>query len=87
MKYHILAVRDIVANVYGQPFAAANIGAAIRDFGDQCTVGEGFLAKHPEDFELYKIGVYDDETGTLEQTDIEGKRIHDQLAIGGRYTK
>lgn len=83
MKLKVLVVRDIKANVYGQPFYAATTGAAIRNFGDQCLSGDpnNMLTKHPEDFELYKLGEYDDEHASFE--------LHtpEQIAVGSSYVK
>lgn len=70
MKLHILAVRDTKALVYGQPFCVPNIGAAVRQFGDQVKdpSENNVLHKHPEDFDLYYIGAWLDETGDIDCT-------------------
>jgi hypothetical protein len=57
----IVIVRDIKANVYGQPFFVASLGGAIRSFGDECTKKDGnAFALHPSDYELYHWGEYDE---------------------------
>lgn len=85
MKMHIVAVRDIVANVFGQPMFVGTLGGAIRSFGDQCTNttdASNVLATHPEDFELYQLGEYNDENARFELL-AEPK----QIAIGASYKK
>lgn len=62
MKYKIVAVRDRVADVFSNPFFVASTGAAIRSFGDEVNnkrEGNQYAA-HPEDFDLFYVGEYDD---------------------------
>lgn len=65
MKMQILAMRDVKVGMYMQPFAALNVPSASRDLTDALTTDQKHLPwqKHPEDFELYQTGVFDDETG------------------------
>lgn len=81
MKLFIIATRDVVANVYSQPMFVPHLGGAIRSFGDECKRKEpgNILAAHPEDFELWHLGEYDDNTGTYEETDRK------QIAVGANY--
>lgn len=83
MKHYVIAVRDIVADVYNTPMFVHNIGGAIRGFGDACTQeGKENIQLHPEDFELYELGEYDDGTATF--------TLHakpKQIAVGANYRK
>lgn len=94
MILQVIVLRDIKANAYGQPAFVPNIGSAIRDFGDQIKKPEaGALHAHPEDFELWHIGEYDDQDGTI----IDFKQHHavygndqytnrrKQIAVGSDY--
>lgn len=68
MILKVLAVRDIAADVFGQPFFSTTIGAANRNFGDQINRKDDVnnpLGQHPEDFELYHLGDYDDSTASF----------------------
>lgn len=68
MRYKIVAVRDRAADVFAQPFFVASIGVAIRSFTDEVNrkdENNGFY-KHPEDFDLYLMGEYDDSDGSFE---------------------
>ena len=78
MRYKVLAVRDRAIDAYGQPFFSASVGAAIRGFTDEVNnPREGNqLNKHPEDFDLYLLGEFDDSKGVFE-TDTPS-----QVAIG-----
>lgn len=87
MKIYMVAMRDIVANVFGAPSVAPQLGAAIRAFGDGCqNTGDpnNTLAKHPEDFELWVVGEWDDETGMLSAYPLESNQ-RKQLAVGANY--
>ena len=81
MKLHAVAIRDIKANVFAQPYFVSSIGGAVRAFGDECQRAEkdNLMYKHPGDFELYKIGEYDDATGELIPLPKE------QIANGSNY--
>lgn len=68
MKHCVFAVKDRLADVFGQPFQQANKGAAIRAFTDSVNaVGDtNMLNKHPDDFDCYYLGTFDDNTGLYE---------------------
>lgn len=93
MILQIIVLRDIKANVYGQPVFVPNIGAAIRSFGDQIKdPNAGDLNKHPEDFELWHIGEYDDATGEICDYNAQNREMADgvqslrkQIAVGSNY--
>lgn len=62
MKLIICSVRDRAADVFGQPFYTPALGQAIRSFSDEVNrVDEkSTLFNHPEDFDLYELGTFDD---------------------------
>lgn len=79
MKYKVVCVRDRAADCFGQPQFVLSVGAAIRGFGDEinrAADNNGFY-KHPEDFDLYELGTFDDQDATFECS--ESPR---QIAIG-----
>lgn len=67
MRYKIVAIRDNAVDAFGQPNFVLNTGAAIRSFGDEIKRKDAsesnMLAKHPEDFDLYVLGEFDDQVG------------------------
>lgn len=66
MIYCICAIFDSAVQSFGRPvFVPAN-GAATRSFYDEINHpdGKSDLAKHPDDFELYFMGTFDDQTAT-----------------------
>lgn len=66
MKRFVMAVYDSAAQVFGQPYFVPSLGVAKRGFGDTVNNKEsGPLNQHPDDFELYHLGYYEDEDGSL----------------------
>lgn len=86
MEMQIIATRDIMANVYGPLMQVPHLGQAIRSFGDECRRKEqgNILALHPEHFELWHLGTYDDWTGIISPFKPEERK---QLAVGANYTE
>lgn len=78
MIYRIFAIRDRAADLYGQPFYTQSTGIAIRSFTDEVNRDDpnNNLAKHPEDFDLFSLGEFDDNTGEFKTT------LPEQIAIG-----
>lgn len=72
MKRFIVSVRDRAADTYGQPFYVTGLGQAIRSFTDEVNRAEkgNALFEHPEDFDLYEIGNFDDSSGVIERTEV-----------------
>lgn len=59
------SVYDRKAGTYGQPFALATRGVAMRTFESWVTDPNSFFAKFPDDFELFEVGEFDTISGEL----------------------
>lgn len=66
MKMNIYAMQDVKANAFGQPFFSPNDGLALRSVSDLVADRNSMPAKHPQDFNIFKLGVYDDNSGRIE---------------------
>jgi len=66
MILKVFAVRDMKAQAFLQPFYSPSLGSALRAFGDAVGDVSCPFSKHPEDYVLYEIGAYDDNSGDLE---------------------
>ena len=64
-KLVICAVRDSALQTYMQPFQSPTSGGAVRAFADEVKRPESPMGKHPEDYELWLIGEFDDATGAV----------------------
>lgn len=66
MILRMFAVYDTKAVAYMQPFFYASVGQALRGFGDACLDDKSPLSKHPSDYQLFEIGQFDDNAGSVE---------------------
>lgn len=68
MKLNLCSVKDRAADAYGRPMFVPSTGVAIRSFSDEVNRSdtENQLYNHPDDFDLYEFGIFDDNTGTFE---------------------
>lgn len=68
MKRSLFAIRDSAVGGFHAPFMAPSNGVAIRSFRDEVLRKDAgnMMNQHPEDFELYLIGSYEEDTGVLE---------------------
>ena len=64
----IYAIKDNAIEAFGQPFFVKAQGQAVRMFKDEANNPESQIHKHAEDFELWHIGEFDEQTGTLSTT-------------------
>ena len=69
MKLMVFSVFDTKAGAYASPFFMSNQAQASRDFGDAVQNPKLHLNKHPEDFSLYCLGIFDDNSGKIESFD------------------
>lgn len=83
MKYKVVAIRDRAIATFSVPQFVTAVGAAVRSFGDEVRRGgdNNPLAAHPEDFDLFSLGEYDDQTGLFES------EVPHQIAVGKDYVK
>ena len=64
----IVSVKDSAAEAFGRPMYLQSIGVAIRSFTDEVNREDkdNQLFNHPDDFDLYELGVFDDSIGKYE---------------------
>lgn len=79
MKLVLCTVKDRAADAYGRPMFVPSVGVAIRSFSDEVNRKDpdNQLFNHPDDFDLYELGEFDDNTGLFD--------LHDQpklLSLG-----
>lgn len=63
------SIRDQKAEVFNTPFFQKTHGEAERSFRAAVMDEKTQLNKYPEDFNLYYVGQYDDNTGVFEAKD------------------
>lgn len=71
MKINVYTIFDTASGAYMRPFFAQSDGQALRSFKDIANDTEHEIGRHPEDYSLHRIGVYDDNKGALTPEDNE----------------
>lgn len=64
MRLNAYSFYDVKAGVFSHPFYVVNDEVAMRN-AEQMSKQEGVLQKYPKDFQLYRIGTFDDSAGLL----------------------
>nr|QJB19101.1 MAG: nonstructural protein [Microvirus sp.] len=72
-KLLVFSVLDAKVGAFARPYFAPSKAAAIRAFGDVARDPAHEVGRHPEDYTLYHVGLFDELTGQLENG------IHDAL--------
>lgn len=67
-KFVVLAVFDSAAQAYMRPIFAPAVGTVVREFSDELNRKDAGneMSKHPDDYVLYQLGHWDDQTGMFE---------------------
>jgi len=65
MNLFVVSVKDRAADVFNRPFFVPHRNVAIRDFTDEVnrSAVDNQLNKHPDDFDLYLLGEFNDNSG------------------------
>jgi len=68
MKLNLCSVKDRAAEAYGRPMFVPSTGVALRSFADEINraADDNQLYNHPDDFDLYEFGIFDDNSGVFE---------------------
>lgn len=69
MTHKLFLIRDSKSETFNPPFAARTHGEAERYFRTLVNNKETSIAKFPEDYDLYFIGDFDDQSGKLAPLD------------------
>lgn len=65
MKYKVFTIYDTKGETYNMPWFVKTHGEAERTFSNLANDERTNIAKNPEDYDLFQIGEFDDQTGTL----------------------
>lgn len=69
MKYKVYVVRDAAAEATMRPVFFERDAVAMRSFTLQVASGDDQMSNSPEDFTLYRVGSYDDDSMVLVSED------------------
>lgn len=71
MINQVYTVYDSKAEVYLQPFMFKTKGEAIRAFTETVNDNKSNISRYPEDFTLFHLGEYDDNSGQYKLLEIK----------------
>lgn len=68
MDYFIFSIKDTASQAFAQPFYAPAEAVAIRSVRDMVNAAgdSNAIAKHPEDYELWHLGMFSDHSGEID---------------------
>lgn len=69
MHLKIFSIRDSKGEIYNQPFFQKTHGEAERNFRELVKDEKSMISKYPDDFDLYYLGQFDDQTGVIQHLD------------------
>ena len=71
MIKQLFSVWDSKAETWSVPFASDNKATALREFATLVQDGRTLIGMHPADFDLYKVGVFDVESGIVKSLSLD----------------
>lgn len=83
MKINVYAVRDRAMDGFLRPIFVQSDGVAIRSFVDELNraAPDNAMYAHPDDYDLYYLGTFHEETGTFNTQPPKQIAIGKQVAI------
>jgi len=69
MKLKMFSVFDSKVGAFMNPFFVRSTAEAIRVFSDAVSNPQQGFCKHPEDYTLFEIGSWDDQTAAIDHLD------------------
>lgn len=82
MKMQMVAIKDRALNAFMTPFFTQTVNQAIRMFQDEINRKESPMHAHPDDYDLWHLGEWNDDTGLLVVDPDDRVELPKQLAIG-----
>ncbi len=65
MIHKMFVIYDSKANAYMQPWFLTQNGMAVRAFSDCVNSDDHNFSRHPEDYTLFSLGEFDDQTAKI----------------------
>lgn len=65
MKVQMFTIYDKKMQIHQQPFVAINRATMMRTIADGLKRNDSMMSRFPVDYEIYKIGEFDETTGMI----------------------
>lgn len=66
MQMKMFSIYDSKTEAFSRPFVCHTPSEAVRTFSDAVNQGDSPYNRHPADYTLFAIGLWDDASGTLD---------------------
>lgn len=73
-----VAVRDSAVDAFMRPFFVPTTAFAVRSFGDAVKEADSPMSKAPQDYALFELGSFDEESGKFVNLDSPRQLIRAQ---------
>lgn len=83
MQQLVFSIYDTKAAIYSSPWLSPTKGAAIRAFSDNVNDVQSPFYRHPDDYILFQLGVFDDNTGEITMIEPENLGVASTFKTGG----
>lgn len=83
MKYVVISIFDAAAGTYSRPEYVPAAPVALRGFREQVNEKGSHLSKHADDYTLYEMGAFDDNSGKQEWHDEPIRLARGKDLLGG----
>lgn len=65
MTYYVYAIRDVVSDVFTMPIFSRSDEEMTRNVAYNLAHGDSMMRDYASDYDLYRIGIFDDADGSL----------------------
>lgn len=65
MQYQLFTLYDLKARIHSNPISAHSVDHFCLNVADAIHNSDQLVAQHPEDYSLYLLGEFDDESGSV----------------------
>lgn len=83
MQLKMYSIRDSKGEIFHPPYFKRTHGEAERDFSTLASDQKSGVGQYPEDYDLYYIGTYDDQTGKI-QPEVTPQHILKAISVAKR---
>jgi len=85
MVIQMFSVYDVKTKIFQSPFYAHNSGHAMRIMTDAVSKPDSQFGRYPEDFLLFEVGMFDDQSGLVlgSETPQQVIAVSELVKVGG----
>ena len=87
MKLNVYSIYDTASGLYSRPFFTMSDAEAVRSFSDIAMDAEHPIGIHPEDYTLFRIGIFDDSNALINNEANESLCTALERCAAGRNVK